>query len=157
MQFAKLFLLASVCLISVASSAQNLAVITGPYGVPIVVHDDFGNWVAPIAVYSNSRVEVFIPDVTASSWVASHVLDFGGHDFAYQVEAYTYYYDTRRTVQELLYFDTRHPDYAVVQSFMRGRQRVAVVSGSARERATNNITALVRAEVVRARRSGKTW
>jgi hypothetical protein len=153
MRIAGIILLAGAVFASATAGAQgpDIGVAAGPYGVPVSVQDDMGNWVAPIKVFSNSNVDVFIPDITISSWAMWHVRDFGQRDFAYQVEVYSYYYATRRTGRELLYFDTRSPDSVIVQSFMRGRQQKQLLRGSAQEQIERRITALVRAEVLRSR------
>ena len=48
----------------------------GPFGKPVLVMDEAGHWSIPISVYSDSDVELFIPDITAPAWVAWHTQEF---------------------------------------------------------------------------------
>src|ERR1022692_371693 len=41
----------------------------GPFGRPILVMDEAGNWSIPISVYSDSDLELFVPDITSPGWV----------------------------------------------------------------------------------------
>jgi hypothetical protein len=58
-----------------SASAEPL-VITGPFGVPIQVQDEFGNWSIPIKVYSDRDVEMFVPDITSIGWKSWHAERF---------------------------------------------------------------------------------
>lgn len=61
---------------------------TGPFGTPILVKDPYGNFSIPIKVYSDSEIEVFIPNITAPGWV------FWNKDVFNQKGTYfTYIYD----------------------------------------------------------------
>ena len=63
--FCALFLFA---LTSTYAAAQEL-IKTGPFGKPIMVMDEGGNYSIPIEVYSDSEMEAFIPDITTPGWI----------------------------------------------------------------------------------------
>jgi hypothetical protein len=49
---------------------------SGPFGRPILVMDDYGNWSIPISIYKDSEVETFVPDITRAGWVQWNVEQF---------------------------------------------------------------------------------
>ncbi|MHB1960446.1 MAG: TonB family protein [Acidobacteriaceae bacterium] len=143
----RLRVLASVSILAISTLClgQDPGVMIGPYGVPRMVLDDTGTWEVPIKVFADAKEEVFIPDVTGPSWAAWHVHRFDAHGFTYFLDVYTYYFKNRRTAQELIYVDTRHPTYIISQSAVK-RSRHYLTRGSPDARAIARITALVKDE-----------
>lgn len=48
----------------------------GPFGRPVMVMDEAGNWSMPISVYSDPDLELFVPDITAPGWIQWHAAQF---------------------------------------------------------------------------------
>ncbi len=81
-------------------------VIAGPYGVPLSVRDEGGQWSTPIKVFSNANEIVYVPDITTPGWAQWHEKDFKekGIYFTY---VYTYWRNRRVTVRETVYVNLR--------------------------------------------------
>ncbi len=65
----------AIVLTSIGALAQNdqftgQAIQIGPFGEPILVIDQFGNFTIPIKIYSDPEIDTFIPDVTSAGWIA---------------------------------------------------------------------------------------
>ncbi len=74
--FAKAVVLCAVsCFVAVCSFSQEL-LKAAPFGKPLMVTDEMGNWSVAISVYSDADREYFIPDVTKSGWIAWHAGQF---------------------------------------------------------------------------------
>lgn len=145
--FAMLLAAGSIGSVS-GQQAQDPGVIAGPYGVPRLVQDDTGAWQEPMEVFHNTKVEVFIPDITGPAWAAWHVQKTGEHDFTYFVYVYTYDRGMRRTARELIYVDTRKPDRIVSQNMFQ-REAIDVSGNPTLAKITAKITAIVRPEAIR--------
>jgi len=48
----------------------------GPYGKPIVIMDEAGNYSIPIKVYSDSERDIYIPNLTDRGWILWHKDEF---------------------------------------------------------------------------------
>jgi hypothetical protein len=70
-----LFLCALCWATTVSAFGQELLKL-GPFGKPIQVMDEVGNWSIPIDLYSDPDVEVFIPDITTAGWISWHATQF---------------------------------------------------------------------------------
>jgi hypothetical protein len=74
--------------IAVSAFSQELLKLT-PFGRPIAVMDEGDNWSIPISLYSDSGVELFVPDITTEGWISWHVKQFR-ETGTYGVDVYTF-------------------------------------------------------------------
>jgi TonB family protein len=82
------YVLAAVALLPPAFSQELLKL--APFGRPIAVMDDGDNWSIPISLYSDSEVEIFVPDITTEGWISWHVKQFR-ETGKYGVYVYAFY------------------------------------------------------------------
>jgi hypothetical protein len=82
------YVLAAVALLPPAFSQELLKL--APFGRPIAVMDDGDNWSIPISLYSDSDVELFVPDITTEGWISWHVKQFR-ETGKYGVYVYAFY------------------------------------------------------------------
>lgn len=75
--------------IAVSAFSQELLKLA-PFGRPIAVMDDGDNWSIPISLYSDSDVEIFVPDITTEGWISWHVKRFR-ETGKYGVYVYAFY------------------------------------------------------------------
>jgi len=52
------------------AAAQEKLVRTGPFGTPVMVADEGGNFSTAIVVFETKDVEFVIPDITSAAWRA---------------------------------------------------------------------------------------
>src|SRR5271165_4355838 len=81
------------CAISISAFGQGL-LKPGPVGRPLLVMDDAGNWSTPISLYSDSDVEIFVPDITTTGWIAWHAREFREAG-TYSVYVFSFYKNDR--------------------------------------------------------------
>ncbi len=66
-----------------------------------MVRDESSNWSAPISIFSDADIEVFVPDITTEKWLASH-----SHHFqetgTFPVSVYTCYKNDRGCKKEVI-------------------------------------------------------
>ena len=72
----KALFLCALCWATTVSAFGQEALKLGPFGKPILVMDEAGNWSIPINLYSDSDVDVFIPDITTAGWISWHATQF---------------------------------------------------------------------------------
>jgi hypothetical protein len=72
----KALFLCALCWATTVSAFGQEALKLGPFGKPILVMDESGNWSIPINLYSDSDVDVFIPDITTAGWISWHATQF---------------------------------------------------------------------------------
>lgn len=82
------YVLAAVALLPFAFSQELLKL--APFGRPIAVMDEADNWSIPISLYSDSEVEMFVPDITTEGWIAWHIKQFR-ETGKYGVYVYTFF------------------------------------------------------------------
>jgi hypothetical protein len=73
----------------VSAFSQELLKLA-PFGRPIAVMDEGDNWPIPISLYSDSDVEIFVPDITTEGWISWHVKQFR-ETGKYGVYVYAFY------------------------------------------------------------------
>jgi hypothetical protein len=108
MKYCVLFL-SLAATISPNLSAQQL-VDVGPFGVPLRVLDEFGNWSIPIKVYSDPAVDVYVPDITGMGWKSWHAGRFR-HDGTYVVQMVIFHKKSSYCLSTLSAIQRVRPDY----------------------------------------------
>lgn len=61
---------------AVSATAQEKLVHTGPFGAPVMVADEGGNFSAAIVVLKAKDVTFVIPDITSAAWRAWNIPEF---------------------------------------------------------------------------------
>jgi hypothetical protein len=82
------YVLAAAALLPPAFSQELIKL--APFGRPIAVMDEGDNWSIPISLYSDSDVEIFVPDITTEGWISWHVKQFR-ETGKYGVYVYSFY------------------------------------------------------------------
>lgn len=79
--------------------------ILGLDGMPTLVRDDFGNWNAPLLVYSDVDLALIVPAKVANGelWLVSLDAAYGGEK-QYQIRIYTFFKTKRNCLRELAQF-----------------------------------------------------
>jgi hypothetical protein len=77
-----------------ALSFGQQVVQRGPFGKPLQVYDDTQQWTTPLLVSSDRDIEIYIPDVTATSWLSRNYTDFQNHG-TYTLSTFTLYKTVR--------------------------------------------------------------
>jgi hypothetical protein len=113
------FILALTCTDAIA---QEL-IITAPFGKPAMVMDEVGNYSAAILVYSDSEVEIFIPDITTPGWIWWHGPAFREKG-TYQVYLYEHFIKDSFCRRELIPAEHKaDPNWLEMCSELRYRRR----------------------------------
>lgn len=127
----------------------NPDVIAGLYGTPYRVKNDTGQWAIPMKIFSNSKVEIFIPDIAGPTWVNWHVQKAGTRGIAYFLYVYTYKKEKRTTsLPELIYVNTLRPNRVLVRT-MFSQRVIDPEKSPLLDRVVKRITKLVEGEVAR--------
>ncbi len=77
----------------------------GPYGKPIVIMDEAGNYSIPIKVYSDSERDIYIPNLTDRGWIFWHKDEFNQNG-TYRTVIYDHFKKDSFCRRELL--DNKH-------------------------------------------------
>ncbi|WP_260706040.1 hypothetical protein [Edaphobacter flagellatus] len=87
----KFLQIASFTLLLFPSLAFGQQIIQrGPFGKPTQVFDETQQWTTPLLVSSDDKVEIYIPDVTATDWLARNYPDFQNQG-TYTLSIYSMY------------------------------------------------------------------
>jgi TonB family protein len=140
-----------IVFVSVVSVAQDKtlggpdSIVAGPYGVPRLVADEGGGWDIPIQVFEDDKYMVFIPDLTAPSWVQWHLTEFRtkGIYFTY---IYLYGKETRSIERDLIYVNAA-ARRALIENESKGFVKVDLSKGPPMlTKSIERITSIVRDE-----------
>jgi TonB family protein len=81
-------------------------IVAGAFGRPTMVLDEASNLTQAVRVYSDSKYEAYVPDITTPGWAAWHALEFR-HQGTYGVMVYRYERASQRTTHAFYVVDTR--------------------------------------------------
>jgi hypothetical protein len=113
----KVLLFCIFLLISTGAFAQNdhlmtseaqltgKAILTGPFGDPVLVSDTFGNYSTPIKTYSDQEIDTFVQDVTTPGWISWFGKQFQEKG-TYDVFIYTHFKKTSYCLREFVKNDS---------------------------------------------------
>jgi len=94
--------LISIALLLVCTDVLAVDLIkAGPYGKPIVIMDEAGNYSIPIKVYSDSEREIYIPNLTDRGWILWHKDEFNQNG-TYRTVIYNHFKKDSYCRRELL-------------------------------------------------------
>ena len=108
----RFFTICALLALSISSSSYGQdtdfhQIMRGPFGRPLAVRDESGNWSVPILVYADSDVEMFVPDITGPGWLSWHVEAYR-QSGQYTVPLYEYYKTDHLCPQKLP--QSAHPE-----------------------------------------------
>jgi hypothetical protein len=78
-----------VCFLALTAHGQQV-VQRGAFGNPGQVLDDTGQWTTPLLMASDSDVQIYIPDVSTTDWLAKNYRDYIDHG-TYVLTMFTFY------------------------------------------------------------------
>ena len=110
--------LSMLCVSQDLTSGGPDSIIAGPFGEPQMVMSEGGQWSYPIRVFANADIETFVPDITSPGWVQWHVQEFREKG-TYYTYLYMYRRNTRSTIRELIYVDTRAKSVTVSRPLLK--------------------------------------
>jgi hypothetical protein len=119
-----LFLL--FCLTLVSPAFAEPLVITGPFGVPLKIQDEAGNWSIPIRVYSDPDVDMFVSDITSVGWKSWHAAKFR-QDGTYIVQILLFHKNKKYCLSTLSTAQRSNPDYQEACSELKYTSELLVV------------------------------
>ena len=89
-------------LLSICTDVMAIELIkTSPHGKPILVMDAAGNFSIPIKVYSDSALEMFIPNITDPGWVSWNKDEFR-KEGTYKTVIYDYFLKDSYCLQKII-------------------------------------------------------
>lgn len=98
--------LISIALLLICTDVLAVDLIkAGPYGKPIVIMDEAGNYSIPIKVYSDSERDIYIPNLTDRGWIFWHKDEFNNNG-TYHTVIYNHFKKDSYCRRELL--DDKH-------------------------------------------------
>jgi hypothetical protein len=117
------FLLSLTCICARAQEPGTL-VVAGPFGRPVAVADEIGHMSIPISIYSDSDLEIFVPDITSPGWIYWFAGGFR-QTGVYEVYLYTYFKNNHWCMENVARATGRPKDPAVIEacSALRYRRR----------------------------------
>jgi len=91
-RFAKILFALTIALLAYPAGAQqdSALILADPAGRPTLVKDAFGNWTAPVSVYSDDDVELFVPDTLTLGGIPLDGGEFR-RDGTYATYLYSFY------------------------------------------------------------------
>ena len=118
-------------------------VLAGPYGQPVQVLDEGGQWSIPIQVYADASIREYVPDITTPGWIQWHVQEFKENG-TYMTVFYIYNTKTEQTYRAILNVDTKKK-IAILMEPLYGDTEKVNLSGppNARTKGIARITSIV--------------
>jgi TonB family protein len=129
--------------INVQSDLPPNGVMAGPYGHPLEVLDEGGQWSIPIQVYADAVTREYVPDITTPGWIQWHIQEFK-EDGTYMTVFYVYNVKNEQTTRAILDVDTRKKTAFLSVPLTAYSEEINLAGPStARTKAIARITAIV--------------
>ena len=142
-----LFLILAVPALCFGQGLTPDSVLVGPYGVPVMVMSEGGEWSYPLKVYEDAATVSYTPDITGPNWVAWHADQFH-QSGKYFTGLYVYSKQKHVTAQYWLTVETRTGTAIVTEPFYAQHIRLSDHATPAFiSKSVAKITAIVTKEV----------